>query len=488
MTQSTWVVLPLFWLIGGAFAVGLLGRFRRVSNALLATVTALICLIGLGLLTPPFILARSATLTDVALPTWGGAAIGSVLLRATPGALVLTALALGIAGCTAVYSGRYMVRDRRYATSYPLLLLMLAGLLGMLLTTDLFNLYLFCELMSISAYVLVAFRRHTDTSIEAGFKYLILGSVATLVMLLGVTWIYRETGSVALPLAEGEGGVWTRLGMACFLVGLALKSGIVPLHTWLPDAYGRAPSSVSALLASVISKSTLLVLLQVTLGLGLPAQQLGLLLLAFSFLNMTLGNVLALVQRNTKRLLAYSSIAQTGYIMFALGVGLRYDVPAALDAGFFLLLVHALLKALAFLSKGTCHFYCDTTRVEELRGTAQQLPLVAITFSVALAGLAGIPPLAGFAAKWFILAEGITARDTLAYVGIGFFLLNSVLALGYYLPLIVRLFAPLEAEEVERLRVSPWMGIPLLLLGALALAIGLQPTPWLRVAGWLPFF
>jgi NADH:ubiquinone oxidoreductase subunit 2 (subunit N) len=241
-------------------------------------------------------------------------------------------------------------------------------------------------------------------------------------------------------------------------------------------------------LASVISKSTLIVLLRVTLGLGFPTQQLGLLLVLFSFLNMTLGNVLALVQRNTKRLLAYSSIAQTGYVMFALGVGLRYDVPAALDAGFFLLLVHALLKALAFLSKGACHFYCNTTQVEELRGTAQQLPLVAVTFSVALAGLAGIPPLAGFAAKWFILAESITARDTLAYVGIAFFLLNSVLALGYYLPLIVQLFTPPEEENTERLRVSPWMGAPLLLLGALALAIGLQPTPWLQGAAWLAFF
>ncbi len=487
MLGNSWVVLPLLWLIGGAFVLGLIGRLWHPANTLMASLTALICVGGVLLLVPPFAQARAALLTETSFPTWGTTSADRIL-QATPAALALTALALGIAACTAVYSGRYMARDRRYATSYPLLLLMLAGLLGMLLTTDLFNLYLFSELMSIAAYVLVAFRRHTDTSIEAGFKYLILGSVATLIMLLGVAWVYRETGSVALPLTEGHDGLWARLGTACFLVGLALKSGIVPLHTWLPDAYGRAPSSVSAVLASVISKSTVLVLLRVTLGLGLPAQQLGLLLVLVSFLNMTLGNVLALVQRNTKRLLAYSSIAQTGYIMFALGVGLHYDVPAALDAGFFLLLVHALLKALAFLSKGVCHFYCDTTQVEELQGTAQQLPLVAITFGVALAGLAGIPPLAGFTAKWFILAESITARDTLAYVGIGFFLLNSVLALGYYLPLIVRLFTPLETEDAERLRVSPWMGIPLLVLGALALAIGLQPTPWLQGAAWLAFF
>lgn len=498
MTESIWVVLPLLWLIGSAFALGLIGRIGRLSNTLLAGLTALVCAVGMLLLAPPFILARAALLAGASLPTWGSALSGNVLLEATPGALVLTALGLGIGLCTAVYSGHYMSRDSRYPTAYPLILLMLAGLLGMLLTVDLFNLYLFCELMSITAYVLVAFRRHTDTSTEAGFKYLIMGSVATLIMLLGISWIYRETGSVTFPL-EGTPGQWTRLGTACFLVGLALKSGIVPLHTWLPDAYGRAPSSISALLASVISKSTLVLLLKVTLGLGFPARDLGLLLILFSFLNMILGNTLALTQQNTKRLLAYSSIAQTGYVMFALGVGLRYSLPTALNAGFFLLLVHAFLKALAFLSKGTCHFYCDTTQVEELQGTAQQLPLVAITFSVALAGLAGIPPLAGFAAKWFILAESIPARDTLTYAGIGFFLLNSVLALGYYLPLIVRLFtAPETGAETgaemqteargQRLRVSPWMSIPLLLMGALALAIGLQPGPWLSGATWLTFF
>ena len=487
MTESTWVVLPLLWLVASAFALGLIGRIWRVSNTLMAGLTALACAGALLLLAPPFILARAALLADAPLPTWGGVVTGSVLLEATPGALLLTALGLGIGLGTSIYSGRYMSRDSRYPISYPLILLMLAGMLGMLLTVDLFNLYLFCELMSIAAYVLVAFRRHTDTSIEAGFKYLILGSVATLIMLMGVAWIYRETGSVTLPLESPAAGQWTRLGTACFLVGLALKSGIVPLHTWLPDAYGRAPSSISALLASVISKSTLVLLLKVTLGLGFPAQDLGLLLILFSFLNMLLGNTLALVQRNTKRLLAYSSIAQTGYVMFALGVGLRYSLPSAVNAGFFLILVHGVLKALAFLSKGVCHFYCDTTRVEELHGIAQQLPLVAITFSVALAGLAGIPPLAGFAAKWFILAETIAAREPLVYVGVGIFLLNSVLALGYYLPLIVRLFIP-PAAEAERLRLSPWMGAPLLLMGALALAIGLQPGPWLSGAAWLAFF
>jgi len=174
---------------------------------------------------------------------------------------------------------------------------------------------------------------------------------------------------------------------------LGVKSAIVPLHTWLPDAHGWAPSSISAMLSGIIVQSAFYALLKVSLGLGFPAHDLGTLLIVLSLLNMTLGNGMALVQTYTKRLLAYSTIAQMGYVMLSVGVGLRYDVPLAIQAGFFLLLAHAAMKGVAFLCKGVCHFYCDATRIEDLRGTAMRLPLVAVVFSVALAGLAGVPPL-----------------------------------------------------------------------------------------------
>ena len=167
----------------------------------------------------------------------------------------------------------------------------------------------------------------------------------------------------------------------------------------------------------------------------------------------------------------------------SVGVGLRYDVPTAIQAGFFLLLAHAAMKGLAFLCKGVCHFYCDATRIADLRGTAMRLPLVAVAFSVALAGLAGVPPLAGFTAKWFILMGALRSSDALGYVGLVVLLLNSLLALGYYLPLIGTLFAPRNPCEgfrtFARVQISPWMALPLVILGALVLAIGLYPEPWL---------
>ena len=450
MTGDVWVVLPLACLAGGAFAIYLVARLLTARNELLALLTALVFATALGALAPLFRLTRAGY-----LPRWGHFGSGGAFLRADPGALMVAGVALGLGMLVTVYSGRYLAFDSRLESYYPLLLLLVTGLVGMVLAADLFNLYMFCELMSIAAYVLVAFRRRLDTAIEAGFKYLVMGSVGTVTILLGISFVYRETGTLALPLllppsggAGMGGGAWTRAGVACFLVGLGIKSAIVPLHTWLPDAHGRAPSSISAMLSGVIVQSAFYALLKVSLGLGFPARDLGTLLIVLSLLNMTLGNGLALVQTHTKRLLAYSTIAQMGYIMLSIGVGLRYDVPGAIQAGFLLLLAHAVMKGLAFLCQGICHFYCDATLIADLRGTAARLPLVAVAFSLALAGLASVPPLAGFTAKWFILMGILRSSDALGYVGLAVFLLNSLLALGYYLPLIGTLFTPPSSPPV----------------------------------------
>ena len=488
MTGDVLVVLPLACLAGGAFAVYLVARLLTGRNDLLALLTALVFAAALVALVPLQI--TTGACPELAegvehLPAWGHFGPGGAFLRADPGALVVAGVALGLGLLVALYSGCSLALDQRYETYYPLLLLLVTGLVGMVLAADLFNLYMFCELMSIAAYVLVAFRRRLDTAIEAGFKYLVMGSVGTVTILLGISFVYRETGTLALPQAVGVPGPWTRAGVACFLVGLGIKSAIVPLHTWLPDAHGRAPSSISAMLSGVIVQSAFYALLKVSLGLGLPARDLGTLLIVISLLNMTLGNGLALVQTHTKRLLAYSTIAQMGYIILSVGVGLRYGVPGAIQAGFFLLLAHAVMKGLAFLCQGVCHFYCDATLIADLRGTAARLPLIAVAFSLALAGLASVPPLAGFTVKWFILMGILRSSDALGYVGLAVFLLNSLLALGYYLPLIGTLFTPQTSkvsetlEVLPQIRISPWMAAPIVALGALVLAIGLYPEPWL---------
>lgn len=485
MTDYSGVIWPLTCLGAGAFGVYLLARLITRRNDVLASATAL-CLGAAGIMLVP-VWRRTQVATSLSLlPTWG-LAEGGAFLRAEPAGLVVAATALGLGVMVAVYSGRYLSLDQRYETYYPLLLLLVAGLVGMVLTADLFNLYMFCELMSVACYVLVSFRRRTDTAIEAGFKYLIMGSAGTLLFLMGISFIYRVTGDLAIPRAMTASRAmltdpWARLGLAFVIVGLGIKSALVPLHTWLPDAHGRAPSSISAMLSGIVIQSTLYVLLKVTLGIGFPARTLGTVLMALSIPSMTVGNTLALVQRYGKRLLAYSTIANVGYLLLAVGVGLRYGVAAAIEAGFFLLIVHAAMKGLAFLGKGSCHFYEDAITIDQLQGTSQRLPVVALTFGLALASLASIPPLPGFTAKWFILTTILQAGDALGLVGVIFFLLNGLIGLGYYLPLIANLFTPTPGPAPANLAVSRWMATPLVLLAGLLLAMGVHPAPWLT---WL---
>ncbi|MBC8447996.1 MAG: hypothetical protein H8D78_09615 [Chloroflexi bacterium] len=194
MRGDVWVVLPLACLAGGAFAIYLVARLLTARNELLALLTALVFATALGALAPLFRLTRAGY-----LPRWGHFGSGGAFLRADPGALMVAGVALGLGMLVTVYSGRYLAFDGRHESYYPLLLLLVTGLVGMVMAADLFNLYMFCELMSIAAYVLVAFRHRLATAIEAGFKYLIMGSVGTVTILMGLSFVYRETGTLALP-------------------------------------------------------------------------------------------------------------------------------------------------------------------------------------------------------------------------------------------------------------------------------------------------
>jgi proton-translocating NADH-quinone oxidoreductase chain N len=478
---DTSVIFPLVILVGGAFIIYIVARFITKNNAVLACLTAVILgtsLIFVGILDKQ---TRAGIDINLPLPSWGSFDHGGVYLQGDPGALLIVQIALGLAIFVAVYSGRYLALDKRYETYYPLLLLLISGLTGMVLSVDLFNLYLFCELMSITTYVLVAFRRHTDTAVEAGFKYLIMGSVGTITMLLGISFVFRATGQLSLPMINTMDSPFGRIGLACLLVGLGIKSAIVPLHTWLPDAHGRAPSSISTLLSGIVIQSALYALLKVSLSLGLPQERFGSLILAIGLLNMTVGNAMALVQRHTKRLLAFSTVAQMGYVLFAIGTGIRYANFTAVEVGFFMLTAHAGMKGLAFLCKGIYHFTYEVTTIDQLRGLSWNLPVTAVCFVIALAGLAGIPPLAGFVGKWLILTETMTGTDFWTYAGVFIFLANTLIGLGYYLPLIAIMFSPTHPDNQSNVRTSRWMQVPVIVLAAVIVIMGLSPNIWLKM-------
>jgi proton-translocating NADH-quinone oxidoreductase chain N len=463
--------LPLAILAGGAVVVYLIARLFRANGDVLAVFVALLFAAAIV----PLVAVR---VEPDAQSGWARLSVGSVLLLGDPGALVVGSIALGLGSIVSLYSSRYVADRERVKLYYPLLVLLVAGLLGMVMAGDLFSLYLCCELMSLSAYALVAFRREQGTAIEAGFKYLIVGSLGTALLLFGISFVYRASGSLSLVSHHVDllNRRWARAGMACMWVGLGVKSALVPLHTWLPDAHGRAPSSISAMLSGVVVPSAFYTLLKVGVGLGFPTGNLGILLVGLSLLNMTLGNLMALVQGEVKRLLAYSTIAQVGYMMFAVGIGLRYGAPDAIQAGFYLLMAHAAMKGLAFLCAGLRP--SDATAAA-WGGTAQQLPLVAAAFAISLGGLAGIPPSAGFVGKWLTLIRSLRQAELWAVLATLAFLVNGLISLGYYLPLIGTVFRPVGSGSGTDPRPSAWLGLPLAALGGLVLAIGIHPAPWL---------
>lgn len=470
------VLAPIVILGGGAFLVYLVARSVTRANGALAALTAVIY--GISLI---YLLRLGPQVAQGRYPAWSLGEGEAATLQIEPGAFLVALVGIALGCLVAIFSGRYIALDHRQTEYYPLLLILSAGMVGMVMSVDLFTLYLLTMLTGGAAYALVAFRRRTETAIEAGFKYVILGSLGAMLMLAGIAYLFREGGTLSMPFTSARQGPWRYLGMALVLAGLGIKSALVPAHTWLPDAHGRAPSSVSALLSGIIVQAHLYVLVKAGLGIGWPARQLGWLLIILSLLNMTVGNALALVQTYGKRLLGYSSIVQVGYMMMALGLGLAYNRPELIAAALFLVWAHALTKGLAFLCKGVFHFYCNATTIEELHGMGRRLPVASACFVIALAGLAGVPPLVGFAAKWQTLLAALKETDRLIWFAVVAFLLHSLISLGYYLPLIGRVLSRPEGG-VEPITTSLWMLGPIVILAFLALLMGVMPQPLPRLA------
>lgn len=479
------IVLPIFILISGAFLVYILGRFFNLSNRAEALITVAILGITLVVLIRhylqiPDIIDRPEVFFGLSVP-------GGIMYR--PNAVGVFILVIGVLIGTLItlYSAEYLSRDPRFLVYYPLILLTLAGLLGMFTSFNLFNLFLLTELTTITASALVAFRIKEQNSIRAGFKYLIMSSLGTMTMMLGIYFVYRSTGDMHLigPLDLVDG--YTRIGAACFLLGFSLKAGVVPLHTWVPDVYGHAPSAISGLLAGVLSKSMLFIMPVVCLRLGITRVELGTYLMIFACLNMLLGSVRMLRQQLMRRFLSFSSIAQTGYLMFGLGMGFYYELDQALATGLFLFLVIAVMKCLAFLCAGIYQYYTGSQDIDWLRGAGKQLPLVALSFSIALAGLAGIPLLAGFTGKWLIFSAALVTGDVFSVICLVIFMLSSLIGLGGYLPMIVKQYYQIPDQEVQfdlkdqPVLISNWMLLPVGFLSLMVVVIGVYPTPWVNL-------
>ncbi len=418
---------------------------------------------------------------------------GPLLLRVAGVALQMDGVSVALAATVlvltffvTVFSIPYIAREAGEEKYYALLTAMMGTMIGLGCAHDLFNLWIWFEAMAVTSYMLVAFYREQRGAIEAGVKYLVQSAVGSVFVLLGIALVFATTGSLELDVIRSAITAMNPMLLVAgglFLIGFGVKAALVPMHTWLPDAHSQAPSGISAMLSGVVIEAGLVALLRSLGSLAPASASWGALLLAFAALSMIVGNLMALRQTQVKRLLAYSSVGHIGYMLLGFGVAIGFGLPTGAAGGFFHLINHGLMKGLAFLAAGALLYSLhvakgshDPLTVDDLNGAATKYPFVAIALAVAVLALGGIPPLAGFMSKWAIMVAGFQTHNTTVQLVVVFAALNSVLSLGYYAPLVNRMYRLRPSAAVQAGgRVGFPMIAPLMVLTLAVIAIGFWP-------------
>ena len=394
-----------------------------------------------------------------------------------------------------IFSIRYMEHDTGHSLYYSLLLAMVAGMVGVTFSGDFFTLFLFWELMCLTSYVLVAFRKEFWEPVEAGFKYLIMSSAGSALILFSIALLYGMTGSVNLSSiarvfaqsgADSSIKVWTYLIFGLLLTGFGIKASIVPLHTWLPDAHPAAPTPISAMLSGVVIKTGVFAMIRIFFTILHPAPlDWGIIVTIsaiFAALTMTVGNVMALLQNDIKRLLAFSSIAQIGYILLAISVGFVGGIYGlyGLTSGLLHVLNHAIMKALLFLTAGAIIHAAGTRSLTELTGIGHRMHATAVILTVGALAISGVPPFNGFISELAILLATINAGLMIFAV---IMLANILIGFSYYLRLLYILVWQAPKEGLENVKEAPpSMLLPMGILAFLCILIGVWPHPFIYLA------
>ncbi|MDD4909704.1 MAG: monovalent cation/H+ antiporter subunit D family protein [Candidatus Omnitrophica bacterium] len=457
------VVMPLI----GAFLLSLIGRRLKSLPDIIGSLTA-------------FILLCVSVAAVFAVNKYGVLVYNVGLWKPPIGiALVLDGLTAFmvvtinlVAFLIALFSVNYMRKFTAKWKFYTLFLLMLAGMNGVVITGDLFNLFVFLEIASVASYALVAYgtERH---ELEAAFKYAVMSAVGSLFILLGIVLLYSYTSTLnmadmaAVLLGKGGGNIGLLVAVM-FLMGFGLKAALVPFHAWLPDAHPSAPAPISAMLSGVLIKSlgvyTLCRIFYNVLGVG---HDISSILMFLGALSMVIGILLAIGQNDLKRFLACSSVSQVGYIILGIGLG----TPLGILGGLFHLFNHSVFKSLLFLNSGALEYSVGTRDLRKMGGLAERMPWTATTAFTASMSIAGVPPFSGFWSKLIIILA-------LAEVGhYGYALLAaviSILTLASFAKVMKQAFLGKLGGGLENVREAPFfMRLSMSMLAAICLLSGL---------------
>ncbi len=418
---------------------------------------------------------------------WSGAhseGIGG-MIGLDPYRYLASLLILLAAAGTVLLSLGYVVREQMVAPEYyPLLLFAVIGMLFMVAANDLIVIFLGLETMSMSVYVLAAYDRRSPASAEAGLKYFLVGAFASAFLLYGIALLYGATGSTNLSLigAQLGGGPLPMLGgfgLALLLIGFGFKVAAAPFHMWAPDVYDGAPTPVTGFMATAVKAAAFLTLGRVLL-VAFPDAGLNWkpILSVLAVATMVFGNLVALVQRSLKRLLAWSSVAHAGYLLLALVPGTPFGVTSLQVYLFgYTLTTLVAFGILAVLGSGGER---DVT-LDDVAGLSHSRPLMALALTICMLSLLGFPGTLGFIGKWYIAYAIVAAGNTpLAVI----LVLASVVSAGYYLPVIMAMYMrPARAPQVHWDARLPRAGVLVVSVCVAGLLVfGFWPTPLLHLA------
>ncbi len=370
----------------------------------------------------------------------------------------------------------FMVNERKTATLYTLVLLLMTGLSGMVLAGDLFNLYVFLEISSLTTFALVSLGGGKAS--VASFRYLIMASIGGCFYLLGVGFIYFSVGSInmadvfqLLPAVYNSPSV---IGGALLIVtGLGLKMALFPFHTWLPDPDTYAPPVVAAFSAAVQIEVPAYVIIRLLLNVftqDFMVEMTGItdIIAWASAIGIIFASIMAIAQENFRRMLAYSSVAQIAYV--GLGIGLAN--PLGIAGGLFHIMAHSMMKGSLFLIAGGIRHQTGIWNVNGFKGLGRKMPWTIGALTIAALGMIGIPPTAGFFSKWYILLGSIESGK---WVFVAVMLISSLLNAVYFFRIIEKAFAPSAEQDAgagSRQELAKGMLIPILILAAGILIVG----------------
>lgn len=385
-------------------------------------------------------------------PPWG------IEYRIDAANALVAIIVSGIAAVTLPYALKSVVceiPEKLHSLFYAAFLLCLTGLLGITQTGDIFNLFVFLEISSLSSYALISLGKQRQ-ALTAAYQYLIIGTIGATFFLIGVGLLYAMTGTLNMAdlsqrLPELFGHRTIHTAFAFIMVGFALKLALFPLHLWLPNAYTYAPSVVTVFLAGTATKVAVYVMMRIIFSVfnfsliaATPTDEMFLLLCVVGILMMSFY---AIYQQDSKRLLAYSSVAQIGYMMLGIGFGSVLGVTASLVH----LFNHALMKGALFMAIGALVYRIGSSRLEHLSGLGKQMPWTFAAIVIGGLSLIGVPGTAGFISKWYLVLAAIEKQYWLIVVVI---LLGSLLAVVYVWKLVEVLYFRSASESVQTATVT----------------------------------